>query len=549
MKFWGWWRRGPRPSPDVDRAPPVRRAQFSRGRPPVLGDRERWIGLLLAWTGHEKPLKGDQAQELSELEGTLARAGPTRWLAFDKAVRSMNLGQSPIAWDLLEEATLRARGQPHASLLAILSMASMGHVRERIASRLYKVDGNPVALIALILRANDWVPQVRCAARESLSASLQSGVSDAWIIALPHLLRLERSHRCHQDDGGAWYLEILDRLREGGMATWGREVLDAIGLKGRRRLVGDLVRHRLAEVDVLESFLRDPDPGVRAAAVLGIRTLESKEERGRMAVLALEDRFHFVRIHALRVKINDDPEGARELLIRELGAPSPGLRSLARHHLASEGLNIVGAIRERVRLDRDQLGRGWIDALGELGTKGDRDLLAPFRHHGPSQRRAAAWRAWAKLDPEASREELHRAFDPGEPRVNRALVQSLFRTREGPCVDRILNHFRSGSWGGPAAFALVRNLVRLPVWDYLACALWVVDRFGSNWRGRNRFGFKWNGRGRFGLRDHCKQLMLEGWRRPSSDEARRILEVAGESEHVPTELLPLIERARAVVDS
>lgn len=539
MKFWGWLRRGSRPNPDVDPASKTPAFTHSPFGTPVLGDRERWLELLLAWTGRRRPLEGRQLRELNELEARWLLATPTHWVAFDEAIRSMDGYRCLVDWPSLELASRRAVDPVHGSLLAILSMAPEGRIRERVALRLGGVRGSPVALIALIQRANDWVPQVRSAAREALLSSVESGELDAWVIALSHLLRLEGTQRSQRDDAGAWFHLLLDRLRDHGFASKGSEVLAANVPDERRGLVAALLRHRLIEVEGVESCLHDPDLGIRVAAAAGLRSLESAADRRRLADLALEDRSHFVRLHALRIRIDEDPDAARDVLTRELGSTNRGLRRFARHHLGSEGADLADLVRRRVEAEPDQVGRGWIAALGELGGPGDRALLAPLRHRGARSRRAMAWEAWSSLDPEGSRDELHDALDPGEPRINKTLMAALNRTQEGPCPDRILAHLRSDRWTQREARVLTRGLERLSDWDRAACELMVSEVEESDGEPAVRRS----------ANDCFARLEVAPWRKPSPKEARRLVDVVDALGHVPPVAAPLIERARAVVDS
>src|ERR1041385_4525609 len=80
-------------------------------------------------------------------------------------------------------------------LLAMSSHAS-GFKRENAVRRLGML-GNPLALPYLIERANDWVPQVRAAARDALSKLLTAENAEAYVTALPELMHLQT---CLRDD-------------------------------------------------------------------------------------------------------------------------------------------------------------------------------------------------------------------------------------------------------------------------------------------------------------------------------------------------------------
>ena len=69
-----------------------------------------------------------------------------------------------------------------------------GYRREKAVRRLGML-GNPLAIPKLIVRANDWVPQVRTAAREAILQLAVHNNAEVFIQCLPELYHLKKCRR------------------------------------------------------------------------------------------------------------------------------------------------------------------------------------------------------------------------------------------------------------------------------------------------------------------------------------------------------------------
>ena len=98
--------------------------------------------------------------------------------------------------NLLNKILKAYSGQEGLDDLLALSEHWNGFKRENAVRRLGML-GNPVAIPKLIVRANDWVPQVRLAATESLEKLLKHENARAFVLSLPDLHHLRS---CRRDD-------------------------------------------------------------------------------------------------------------------------------------------------------------------------------------------------------------------------------------------------------------------------------------------------------------------------------------------------------------
>jgi len=92
-----------------------------------------------------------------------------------------------------------------------------GYKRENAVRRLGML-GNPIAIPKLIVRANDWVPQVRNAARESIEKLLMNKNAEAFVYSLPDIYHL-------QDCGRDNHNTLIDKIERFLTRTENRKYL------------------------------------------------------------------------------------------------------------------------------------------------------------------------------------------------------------------------------------------------------------------------------------------------------------------------------------
>lgn len=111
--------------------------------------------------------------------------------------------------DLDRRRSALAAMPKHASLQQLLRLTTdySGHVRQAALERLSPSSSKDV-LHAVLLRMNDWVPQVRQAARAVAWSFLRKEYADTIIACLPEILALKVKHR----DDHAPFLAEMQRL-------------------------------------------------------------------------------------------------------------------------------------------------------------------------------------------------------------------------------------------------------------------------------------------------------------------------------------------------
>lgn len=113
-----------------------------------------------------------------------------------------------------------------------------GYKRENAVRRLGML-GSPLAIPNLIVRANDWVPQVRTAARNALYKLLSNENSEAFTLSVPALYHLKQ---CGRDEHGDLINEVeqfLIRDKNAGKLVDGIDHQDVNVARHCARLVID----------------------------------------------------------------------------------------------------------------------------------------------------------------------------------------------------------------------------------------------------------------------------------------------------------------------
>nr|HET7859992.1 hypothetical protein [Caldimonas sp.] len=138
-----------------------------------------------------------------------------------------------------------------------------GYVREA-AVRELAIAPRPAAIRVLLVRANDWVPQVRDAAVAALAAHLRDDFVPAWALALDAVDALRRGGRVDADAVLApidAFLAAPERLARVVAATRAAPV-------ALQRLAGAIERGAARDEPSLATLLRNDAAGADVVAAL-----------------------------------------------------------------------------------------------------------------------------------------------------------------------------------------------------------------------------------------------------------------------------------------
>jgi HEAT repeat protein len=262
-----------------------------------------------------------------------------------------------------------------------------GYKRENAVRRLGML-GNPAALPYLIVRANDWVPEVRKGAYDAiLNLRKQNNVAH-FITALPDLLRLER---CLRADHRGLIAEVEDYL----VSDENRQILIA-QMTAENAIIAKIVciivlkRRLLGAEEAISKCLSHADVIVRSMAANNFGGLNSAAFE---AILprALSDAYMPVRREAFQQLLLRDRKRGLEIARTFLFDRHMSVREIALNNLMHAGVGVAAIYDEafesakRVRTIVCILW-GWAALNRTLRVD---DIKQYLNHRSPTLRRAA----------------------------------------------------------------------------------------------------------------------------------------------------------------
>lgn len=342
-----------------------------------------------------------------------------------------------------------------------------GYFRQAAVERCeeLRLDGS-LPYVALCL--NDWVPQVRHAARKAVLAMLDSASLGDQLATLEIVDRL---HHAGRTDHGEWISEFELKF----IAVTGHEVLWEGFVNGPRKLARTcfelLRRHALVPVDrLLRLGVASKGDIVLAARSVGYAAQLPPIDSQAILRLALDSHFGSVRRLALQSLLSHDEAG--ELASRCLLDKHATVRSLAMNYLGTQGLDLKGFYRQRLHSASSQAEdvRNALLSLALLGSAEDLDAIKDHAGSASVRVRAAAYASWFRLDPAAKDALVLQAFADGAPSMRKFARLLLERHGAyarfgdlygvlGPCDDLLDLMFtvRSHKWNWLEAIAMIAD--------------------------------------------------------------------------------------------
>lgn len=221
-----------------------------------------------------------------------------------------------------------------------------GYKRENAVRRLGML-GNPLAIPNLIIRSNDWVPQVRIAAKEALSKLAISKNIEAFIKALPELYHLKNCSRDSHDN-------LISSIEEYMLSN--KNIIYLInGLHDEnpfvaRACISLIIENNLMEeVQIVRVGLAHPDLIVRVKVSHLLKGL-TKEVQTLALNIAINDRFMPIRREAflILIQIGIDNGLVKELLFDRHSS----VREIAIKYLVNQNIDVRIIYQESISSSR-----------------------------------------------------------------------------------------------------------------------------------------------------------------------------------------------------
>ncbi len=278
-------------------------------------------------------------------------------------------------------------------VLGLLSSHLDGHVREAALRKLsHGRSGHELPFV--LIRLNDWVPQVRAVARKALFERLVPSYAEHFVAYLPLVLRLRECSRAEHNDA---LREVEHLVVSHGSAEALRHGCQVDDREVRRTCYRLAAASHLLELCV--QGIDDSDSGIRflCAKVL----LQESSSRPKLASLIarlLDDPFMPVRRAAIRATIARFPETAEKRLYEGLLDPSAAIRDVSAFELRKRvDIDFGEFYREQLKTTQGRRLAAAILGIGRYGHRDDVPALVETYHRSTSRARQAVLRAISLL--------------------------------------------------------------------------------------------------------------------------------------------------------
>jgi HEAT repeat protein len=312
-----------------------------------------------------------------------------------------------------------------ASAAGIASLHNDGYVRQA-AVEVLAASEDPWALPFLLLRANDWVVQVREAAVRGIDQHLSRGGAGPFV---PYLGLVDRLTSVRRNDLQPLADRILASLSAGAGAPALAAGCASPDRAVRRRCIGLALAARTFDLKALvRAGLDDPDSVVRILVAKGAAKALEWPDLEPLLKPMLASTTPAARYAALDILWTRHGEGSRSTQERFLLDPHSHVRGTARWFLKTiPGFDSVGFYRSAVQSVTGTGLVGALEGLGEVGGPPEAALVVPFLHHSRAVVRMAAIRAIGAVGSDLHREAIIAALSDPSPKVCRAARQILVR--------------------------------------------------------------------------------------------------------------------------
>jgi hypothetical protein len=284
-----------------------------------------------------------------------------------------------------------------AHVIASFAASGNGRIRQAAIDRCVALN-SPDMLPIVASRLNDWVPQVRNAARAAVIALAPACTPVDLLAILPDVLRLRDARR---DDHEEWVSMFEDMLGQ-GLPEAALSAAIRTGDATLSRACFQLARDRqLIESATLISLALSRRDDIRMAnCALALIALLPSQQRRPWYVQLNKSHFLLLRMGSLRALLLEPGDETQAIALAALLDKSAGVRGLAATFLQRRAFDVRDFYRSLL-LDSAtprKLTRLALGALAAQGVKDDLDLIKSCMADPAPALREAALAAWLKLD-------------------------------------------------------------------------------------------------------------------------------------------------------
>jgi hypothetical protein len=367
-----------------------------------------------------------ESNDLGEIDQIISELSPLDLASLDQRTRgyvsySYYTFQN---WQKLGPSDIRklAGSKFATSLVGLASFHSNGHIREKAVAELASQHTGR-ELPFLLIRLNDWVPQVHEAAAEAVRARIKPAYAVYLLANIALVLRLRICGRVDKK----FVDDICGLLKSSNC----KEVLWA-GMKSKDKTVRRMSFQLAAEAEpssraaIIRAVMADPDAMARSWAIRQFLPEVTPDELPGVIEPMLKDRFMPVRRDALWFAATKRPDIAKMAVRDALLDSHISMRETARQFLNVAEINSTRDFyADALEKAGDTQQYSAICGLGETGKVADVPLVASFLDSNLTKLRRAAVYAIGRLDLEGQLQQLFRILPDARPSVSREVLKAL----------------------------------------------------------------------------------------------------------------------------
>ncbi len=378
--------------------------------------------------------------------------------------------------------------------LGLLSFHGNGYTREGAIHALSSEQSGQ-ELPFLLIRLNDWVSEVRDAAKKAVVARIRTEYVVHFIQCLPLIYRLQKQSR--KD-----HRPLVDSIINLICSEEAHPVLQEAVLQGgrqtRRLALRLLVDHPSSDLlPFLEELLESRDPVIRLSAARELRTRLAGDSLLAVLERLIHDRLMPVRREALYGYANKFPELAQQYLREALLDSYKSIRETARFYLSKSGPIDFRAFYLSNLDAADEFKRAAAtSSLGEVGKPEDAPRLSLLFQDASARVRRSAVRAVGRLNPEIFADQILEMLEDTKPVVAKA-AREVFSARPDLLKPQQLWRMFERAQQHRTRHVIISLIRLLQWWDSAALlvsatgcgdsdAVKLAISYLEQWRGNNR---------------------------------------------------------------
>ena len=282
--------------------------------------------------------------------------------------------------------------------LLLMSSHHDGFKRENAVLRLGML-GNPNAIPALLIRANDWVPQVRNAALIALEKLLTRNNAEAFVYSLPNLYRLKNCYRNNNNDLTNKVIDFLIQPENNQFLK--QAISNENPFIARIALKLCIENELLSKYEIVTKALAHQDVLVRDISANLLRELKGNELELSLKK-SIKDPFMPIRREAFQIYLRLLPRQGIEIAKTFLFDRHPALRELAVKNLLQQNFDVENVLLNVFEKENQSALKicSAIFGLSEIKAKALIPMLPNLANNPLPSIRKASLQAFAKLSTE-----------------------------------------------------------------------------------------------------------------------------------------------------